>query len=110
MPSNEGRGYVLRRIMRRAIRYGVRLGFEDPFFYKAVQTVINDMHSAYPQLKEREDFIHEVVLGEEKRFSETLDKGLIILEQSFFQHCKKEMFYLETLLSNYTTHMDSPLI
>ena len=83
MPSNEGRGYVLRRIMRRAIRYGVRLGLKDPFLHVAVQCVIDSMSEAYPQLKEREDFISEVVLGEEERFSETLDKGLTILEQNF---------------------------
>jgi alanyl-tRNA synthetase len=83
MPSNEERGYVLRRIMRRAIRYGVKLGLKDPFLWQTVDAVVDGMSTVYPELGERRDFIREVVRTEEERFSETLDKGLQLLEQEF---------------------------
>jgi len=82
MPSNEERGYVLRRIMRRAIRYGVKLGLKEAFLYKTANTVIEAMGEAYPELLERKDFIEEVIRGEEERFSETLEKGLQLLESA----------------------------
>ncbi|MED5370027.1 MAG: alanine--tRNA ligase [Myxococcota bacterium] len=82
MPTNEGRGYVLRRIMRRAIRYGVKLGLEEPFLWRAAQQIIQDMAPAYPALKERETFILEVIRGEEERFALTLAKGLELLEKA----------------------------
>ncbi|MCB9759513.1 MAG: alanine--tRNA ligase [Alphaproteobacteria bacterium] len=80
-PSNEGRGYVLRRVMRRAIRFGVKLDIEPPFLFKCVDTVIREMHHAYPELAERRDYVLEVVQAEERRFAETLGKGLHLLEQ-----------------------------
>jgi len=80
MPSNEERGYVLRRIMRRAIRYGVKVGLNEPFLYKTANTVVESMGEAYPELKERQSFIEEVIRGEEERFAETLEKGLQLLE------------------------------
>ncbi|MEE2751293.1 MAG: alanine--tRNA ligase, partial [Myxococcota bacterium] len=83
MPSNEERGYVLRRIMRRAIRYGVKLGLKEPFLYKTVDAVVDLMADAYPDLAERRDFISEIVRTEEERFSETLEKGLALLEKEF---------------------------
>ncbi len=83
MPSNEERGYVLRRIMRRAIRYGVKLDLKEPFLWQTVDAVVDSMSVAYPELGERRDFIREVVRTEEERFSETLDKGLQLLEQEF---------------------------
>jgi alanyl-tRNA synthetase len=83
MPSNEGRGYVLRRIARRAIRYGVRLGLKEPFLWKAADVIIEEMGETYPDLLARRAFIKEVAKGEEERFSETLDKGLVILEDAF---------------------------
>ncbi len=83
MPSNEERGYVLRRIMRRAIRYGVKLGLKEAFFYKAALAVIEHLGEAYPDLRERRGFIEEVVRSEEERFSETLEKGLSLLEGAF---------------------------
>jgi len=83
MPSNEERGYVLRRIMRRAIRYGVKIGLEEPFLWKVVDTLIDEMGENYAELQQRSDFIREVVRGEEERFRETLDKGLSLLEQAF---------------------------
>jgi alanyl-tRNA synthetase len=81
MPSNEGRGYVLRRIMRRAIRFGVKLGIKDPFLWHAADTVIDEMGEAYGELEQRRSFIQEVVRGEEERFSRTLDRGLALLEK-----------------------------
>jgi alanyl-tRNA synthetase len=81
VPTNEGRGYVLRRIMRRALRHGRLLGFEGPFFFKATESVVGLMSSAYPELNERKDYIAEVVRHEEERFSDTLGRGLGLLEQ-----------------------------
>jgi alanyl-tRNA synthetase len=81
MPSNEERGYVLRRIMRRAIRYGVKLGLQEPFLFAVVDRVVDHMGGAYPNLVERRDFIREVVKGEEERFATTLAHGLALLNQ-----------------------------
>jgi alanyl-tRNA synthetase len=79
MPSNEGRGYVLRRIMRRAIRYGRNIGLKEAFLDKTSETVFDIMKPAYPELIKAKAFILNVIQNEEKRFSETLDKGLKIL-------------------------------
>ncbi len=76
MPSNEERGYVLRRIMRRAIRYGVKLELHDDFLWKVADVVIDQMGEAYPELVERRDFVLDVIRTEEKRFAETLQQGL----------------------------------
>ena len=79
LPSNEGRGYVLRRIMRRAARHAKMLGCAEPMLYNMVDSVREVMGDAYPELQEREVYIKKVVLGEEQRFAETLDRGLAIL-------------------------------
>ena len=79
LPSNEGRGYVLRRIMRRAARHAKMLGFAEPMLHRAVDAVNEMMADAYPELIERESYIKKVVLAEEERFIETLDNGLRIL-------------------------------
>lgn len=79
LPSNEGRGYVLRRIMRRAARHAKMLGFSDPVLYRMVDAVSEVMGDAYPDLLQREDYIRKVVRAEEERFAETLDNGLRIL-------------------------------
>ncbi len=79
LPSNEGRGYVLRRIMRRAARHAKMLGFSEPMLYHMVDAVRDLMGDAYPELLEREAYIKKVVLAEEQRFAETLDRGLAIL-------------------------------
>ena len=80
MPSNEGRGYVLRRIMRRAIRYGRSIGLVKPFMHETVHTVFTIMDEAYPELKESAAFILNVVKNEEEKFLETLDTGMKLLE------------------------------
>ena len=79
LPSNEGRGYVLRRIMRRAARHAKMLGCAEPMLYHMVDAVRETMGDFYPELQEREVYIKKVVLGEEQRFAETLDRGLAIL-------------------------------
>ena len=79
LPSNEGRGYVLRRIMRRAARHAKMLGVGEPLLYRMVEAVREMMGDAYPELAEREAYIKKVILAEEERFTETLDRGLGIL-------------------------------
>jgi alanyl-tRNA synthetase len=80
-PANDGRGYVLRRILRRAARHAKVLGFDQPYLYRMSEPVIDTMGAAYPELVERRAYIEEVIRGEEERFAETLDKGLSLLEQ-----------------------------
>jgi len=75
-PSNEGRGYVLRRILRRAARYGRLLGMRKPFLYLLVDSVITTLGETYPELKEKEVYVKTVIKAEEERFNQTLDKGL----------------------------------
>ncbi len=82
LPSNEGRGYVLRRIIRRAIRHGYRLGVNDIFFYKLVAPLVSEMGEAFPELKQAQEQVERVLKKEEQRFSETLEQGMKILEAS----------------------------
>jgi len=82
VPANEGRGYVLRRIIRRAIRHGSRLGFEEPFFYQLVPALVEVMGAAYPELVAAQGFVEQCLHQEEERFGETLQKGLGHLEQA----------------------------
>src|SRR5512137_123994 len=81
LPSNEGRGHVLRRIMRRAIRHGKRLGLEKPFLAEVCGAVLAEMGAAYPETAGNEPFIRKVAQQEEESFRRTLDKGLLILEE-----------------------------
>ncbi len=81
LPSNEGRGYVLRRIMRRGIRHGKRLGIEKPFLHEICGTVMEEMGAAYPDTRNNRAFIQKVAQQEEEAFRRTLDKGLAILEE-----------------------------
>ena len=85
VPSNEGRGYVLRRIIRRAIRHGHRLGVREPFFHRLVETLEQEMGAAYPELKRRRAIVERVLRQEEERFAETLYQGMRILEQAFME-------------------------
>ncbi len=82
MPSNEGRGYVLRRILRRAARHGRKLGMEGPFLHQVAQAVMDQMAGAYPQLKDSRSFVDKVIHTEEQRFGETLDTGLRLLSDA----------------------------
>jgi len=82
VPSNEGRGYVLRRIMRRAIRHGYKLGLNEPFFYKLVATLGEVMGQAYPELIDKRAVLERVIRQEEEAFATTLDKGMRLLEDA----------------------------
>src|SRR5581483_106120 len=81
-PSNEGRGYVLRRIIRRAVQHGLRIGIRGPFLAGLADTVIEQMHDAYPELAEHRDQIHRILAAEEERFGETLERGMKLFEEA----------------------------
>jgi alanyl-tRNA synthetase len=81
LPSNEGRGYVLRRLIRRASRFGRLIGLKDPFLHETVGKVVDEMGHAFPELASGRDFLLKVVREEEERFAHTLDKGLALLEE-----------------------------
>jgi alanyl-tRNA synthetase len=81
IPSNEGRGYVLRRILRRAVRYGRSLGFHEPFFFKLVDVVAKTMGDVFPELRAKQKAIEETLRREEESFNETLDKGLRLFSE-----------------------------
>ncbi len=91
LPSNEGRGYVLRRILRRAIRYGRNIGLSRPFLHETSNLVFDLMEPAYPELKEASAFIQNVIENEEVRFSETLDHGLRLLNDSLAELREKNI-------------------
>lgn len=82
LPSNEGRGYVLRRIIRRAVRHGYKLGQSKPFFHKLVADLVKEMGDAYPELKEKQVQIEEALKNEESRFAQTLETGMALLENA----------------------------
>ena len=82
VPSNEGRGYVLRRIVRRAIRHGHRLGVGDPFFWRMVAALDAEMGDAYPELRRRRERVERVLRQEEEQFARTLDQGMRVLEDA----------------------------
>jgi alanyl-tRNA synthetase len=81
IPSNEGRGYVLRRILRRAVRYGRSLGFHEPFFFKLVDVVAKTMGDVFPEIRAKQGTIKEVIRREEGAFNKTLDKGIELFER-----------------------------
>ena len=85
LPGNEGRGYVLRRIIRRAIRHGKKLGTDELFFYKLVAPLVKEMGGAYPELAKAQAHVEKVLEKEERRFAETLDQGMEILEEAIAQ-------------------------
>lgn len=82
LPSNEGRGYVLRRIIRRAIRHGNKIGLTDPFFHKLVKPLAKEMGEAYPELVKQSSYIEKILLQEEEQFNLTLNQGLKLFEQT----------------------------
>ena len=89
LPSNEGRGYVLRRLLRRAVRFSKELGMNQPFIYQLVEVVADIMKDFYPEVSEKSDFIQNVIRKEEERFHETLQEGLAILEKIMKQEKEK---------------------
>jgi len=91
LPSNEGRGYVLRRIIRRAIRHGHKLGAKGVFFHKLVKALADEMGGAYPELAAQQAMIAKVLLTEEEQFAQTLDQGMRLLEQAIAELKGKEL-------------------
>jgi len=89
IPSNEGRGYVLRRIARRAMRHGYKLGHHKPFFYRLVDVVVSEMGDAYPDLKGNRDRIKGTLQEEEERFAQTLETGMAILETALAKNATR---------------------
>jgi alanyl-tRNA synthetase len=90
-PSNEGRGYVLRRIIRRAIRHGHKLGLKDAFFHKLVQPLVDEMGEAFPELPKAQAIVERSLAQEEARFADTLDNGLKILDNAIAEMADKEI-------------------
>ena len=82
LPSNEGRGYVLRRIIRRAARHGYQLGLREPFFHRLVEPLIHEMGEAFPELVEKRELVERMLLKEERRFQETLAQGMKLLDDA----------------------------
>ncbi|WP_314342202.1 alanine--tRNA ligase [Simonsiella muelleri] len=89
LPSNEGRGYVLRRIIRRAVRHGYKLGQKQAFFYKLVPDLVKEMGDAYPELREKQMQIEEALKAEETRFAQTLETGMVLLENALSGSLKR---------------------
>jgi alanyl-tRNA synthetase len=97
VPSNEGRGYVVRRLLRRAARHGKLLGIKKPFLYEIAETVIRESCEAYPALKEKHDFICKIIRREEEQFDNTIDQGLSILNGHIEElTAKGEKFFLSS--------------
>ncbi|MDQ2696482.1 MAG: alanine--tRNA ligase [Pseudomonadota bacterium] len=103
LPSNEGRGYVLRRILRRAIRHGYKLGARDPFFHALVGPLVAEMGDAYPELKGSETQVAQVIRQEEERFADTLENGMRLLEHDL-QRLSGEVIPGETVFRLYDTY------
>ena len=103
LPSNEGRGYVLRRIMRRAMRHGQLLGAREPLMWKLVPVLVREMGEAYPELQRARSLIEETLRLEETRFRKTLDRGLAILDDKSASLKKGDMFDGETAFTLYDT-------
>ncbi len=104
LPSNEGRGYVLRRIMRRAMRHAQLLGASDPLMYRLVWALVREMGQAYPELVRAENLIEETLRLEETRFRKTLERGLSILDEKSSSLKKGDMFDGDTAFTLYDTY------
>lgn len=103
MPSNEGRGYVLRRIIRRAVRHGYKLGANDIFFYKLVRELVTQMGDAFPELKQQQALVEKVLKLEEEQFSSTLERGMSILNDAL-QKLKSDTIPGELVFKLYDTY------
>ena len=103
IPSNEGRGYVLRRIIRRAARHGHKLGIKEPFFYKLVQPLMENLGDAYPELIESNERVSKVLGNEEQRFTETLNQGMRILQEDI-ENLTGDTISGETVFKLYDTY------
>ena len=104
LPSNDGRGYVLRRILRRAIRHSNILGYQKPFMNELSDYLVDEMGSAYPELYENKDFVKNIILNEELKFRETLDRGLEILNSEISQKNSKKVFSGKKAFELYDTY------
>jgi alanyl-tRNA synthetase len=104
LPSNEGRGYVLRRIMRRAMRHAQLLGAKDPLMHRLVWALVREMGQAYPELVRAENLIEETLRLEETRFRKTLERGLTILDEKSSSLKKGDMFDGDTAFTLYDTY------
>jgi alanyl-tRNA synthetase len=104
LPSNEGRGYVLRRIMRRAMRHAQLLGAKDPLMHRLVWALVREMGQAYPELVRAENLIEETLRLEETRFRKTLERGLLILDEKSASLKKGDMFDGDTAFTLYDTY------
>ncbi|MEI7906195.1 MAG: alanine--tRNA ligase [Bacteroidota bacterium] len=102
-PSNEGRGYVLRRILRRASRWGRKLDLREPFMYQLVQTLVDTMSDVFPEIKEHQAHIERVIKSEEESFNQTLDRGLEIFEQTVEGLKQSKVFPGEAAFKLYDT-------
>lgn len=106
LPSNEGRGYVLRRLLRRAARHGKLLGIKDAFLWELCDVVIDNSKDAYPELEEKKDYIKKIIKLEEERFDETIDQGIVILNQYIeeLKNEKKDILIGEKVFKLYDTY------
>ena len=104
IPSNEGRGYVLRRIIRRALRHGYKLGQSKPFFYRLVKDLVSEMGQSYPELTDNAARVSKVLLQEEERFGETLENGMRILDDALGQLKTGQTLDGQTLFMLYDTY------
>ena len=104
LPSNDGRGYVLRRILRRAIRHSNILGYQKPFMNELSDYLVDEMGVAYPELYENKDFVKNIILNEELKFRETLDRGLEILHNEISQNNNTKIFSGKKAFELYDTY------
>ena len=105
LPSNEGRGYVLRRIIRRAIRHGYKLGCRTPFFHKLLPTLVTEMGDAYPELRLEQEQIEKVIAQEEERFFQTIDHGMTLLNLECHNRIFSKLLHdktFDTFINNYS--------
>jgi alanyl-tRNA synthetase len=104
-PSNEGRGYVLRRILRRAVRYGRTLGFREPFFYKLVDVLAEKMGDVFPEIRAKKKSVQDTIRIEEEAFNKTLDRGIALFEEAVGEYSLISKVHRETM-KGLPTHAD----